>query len=94
MESNMTDRSQSIPNIGPVSRRWLTAVGIHSLADLRRAGAVASFLLVRQSGVRATHNLLWALEAARLGVDWRQLSDARKEQLLGELRTADGGGDL
>jgi DNA transformation protein len=36
----MNDELQHLKNLGKTSAQWLHAVGIHSLSDLRRLGAV------------------------------------------------------
>ncbi len=70
-----------LPNLGPVSREWLAAVGVHSLADLQRIGSVEAYLAVRSLGVRPSLNLLYSLEAAIEGVHWQKLSPATKSRL-------------
>lgn len=72
-------------NLGPKSQSWLAAVGIETIAQLRSAGAVAAYLLVRQAGFPATLNLLWALEGALRDIDWRTLSEVDKSRLQEEL---------
>ena len=68
-------------NIGPVSRRWLDEVGIVTLDDLKKVGAVVAYRMVKARYPGATLNLLWSLEGAITGVDWRALPAERKSEL-------------
>ena len=68
-------------NLGPVSREWLQAVGIHSRADLEAVGAIEAYRRVRLHGFNASLNLLYALEAALRDVPWTALSAETKRQL-------------
>jgi DNA transformation protein and related proteins len=77
-----------LKNVGPVSRRWLSSVGIQKRADLIRMGPVEAFLRVRAAGHKPTLNLLWALAGAERGLPWNRLSAADRQQLLLELDAA------
>ena len=79
-------------NIGPVSRAWLAEAGVHTLADLRHCGAVATFRMIRDRQSGASLNLLWALEGAVRDCDWRALTEADKSRLREAVRTLDRGG--
>jgi DNA transformation protein and related proteins len=69
-------------NIGPVSRNWLAEVGIYSIDDLKAAGAVPTYKMLKEIyPERVSLNLLWGLEAAVRGIDWRELTEADKEEL-------------
>lgn len=89
--STMRLRSRTVPglkNIGPVSSRWLAAVGIRKRADLIRLGPVEAFLRVKAAGHKPSLNLLWALAGAERGLPWSKLSTADRQQLLLELDAA------
>lgn len=73
--------SDELKNLGPVSREWLQAVGIHSRADLEMVGAIEAYRLVRLHGFNASLNLLYALEAALRDVHWTALPTEVKRQL-------------
>lgn len=73
-------------NIGPASTRWLAAVGIHTLEDLRKVGVVNAYNLVRAQGYNATLNLLWALQGAVTDVHWTEIPDAVKQDLKRRLK--------
>ena len=72
-------------NIGKVSRTWLRAIELHTLDDLKRSGSVAAYRMIKSMQPKATLNLLWALEGAILDIDWREIPDRRKRELLSRL---------
>lgn len=66
--------AEGLRNLGRVSRAQLGRVGIRTRAELERVGSVAAFRAVeRESGRRASLNLLYALEAALLDLRGNQL---------------------
>ncbi|NDB25225.1 MAG: competence-specific regulator [Gammaproteobacteria bacterium] len=75
-------------NLGPQAERMLASVGIHSVEDLRRIGALEAYLAVQRSGQTRSLNLLWALVGALEpwpeGRDWREIaaSEARLPLML------------
>ena len=72
-------------NLGPKSTAALAAIGITSLAQLRRAGAVTSYLRLKQQTRGVSLNMLYALVGAIEGIDWRSIKRERKLALLAEL---------
>lgn len=72
-------------NLGPKSAQWLNNVGIFTRADLAHVGSVIAFRIVKEAGYPATANLLYALEAALLDIDWRALDTEQKERLRREV---------
>ncbi|WP_040259379.1 TfoX/Sxy family protein [Pseudomonas massiliensis] len=77
----MNDELQDLRNLGKTSAQWLHAVGIHSVADLRRLGAVDAYRAVKNRGFRASKVLLYAIEGALLGVHWNDVPLERKQAL-------------
>jgi DNA transformation protein and related proteins len=75
-----------IKNIGKVSRQWLYEVDIHTLEDLQKWGALATFRLIQARHPKVSLNLLWALEGAILNVDWRAIPADRKQALKQAIR--------
>lgn len=75
-------------NLGPRSVALLAGIGIHTPEELRRRGALETYLALRRSGAIRSLNLLWALVGALEpwpeGRDWREVaaSDARLPLLL------------
>lgn len=69
-----------IRNVGPVSQRWLAAVGIRELDDLRQTGVVDACGLLRAHGYNVTLNMAWALAGALLDCDSRDVpEDVRRD---------------
>ena len=60
----------------------LAAAHIHNRADLARLGSVQAFLQVKAAGQRPSLNLLWALEGALTGQDWRVIAREERTRLL------------
>jgi DNA transformation protein len=75
----------ALPGLGPESAAALGRAGIVSVAALRRIGAVRAFVRVREAGGRPSLNLLWALEGALTGVDWKVVARTERTRLLFEL---------
>lgn len=86
--AGMPHRQDTLPGLGPKSRAMLAAAGLHHRTDLERAGAVKAFLLVQATGQRPSLNLLWALEGALTGLDWRTVAREHHTSLLLALETA------
>ena len=75
-----------IRNIGPVSAEWLRIIGIESKEELAARGAVEAYRAIRLHGFKASLNLLYALEAAIQGKDWRELSVQTKAKLRSQTK--------
>jgi TfoX C-terminal domain len=60
----------------------LERAGITSLEQLRDVGSVAAYARVRLIDGRASLNLLWAMEGALSGDDWRSISRKHRTSLL------------
>lgn len=72
--------------LGTASRTLLASVGIASAAELRALGAVEAFRRVKAAHPRRVSlNLLWALEGALSGRDWRVVAREDRLRLLLEL---------
>ena len=73
-------------NLGPVSSKWLAAVGIHTVSDLRKVGSVDAWWRVSEAGFNPTLNLLYALEGALQQCHWAELSPKTKQRLQRAIR--------
>jgi len=73
---------QFLRNFGPASIRMLAAAGIHHEEGLRAMGAVAAYLAVKRAGMKPSLNLLWAMEGALSGRDWRIVARDDRTTLL------------
>jgi len=78
--------STVMKNIGPISRQWLAEVGILTINDLRRAGSITTYKMLKERyPKKVSLNLLWGLEAAVRDMDWRDLTETDKEDLKNQL---------
>ncbi|HEX5689463.1 MAG TPA: TfoX/Sxy family DNA transformation protein [Roseiflexaceae bacterium] len=69
-------------NIGPTSQRWLAEIGIYSINDLRQAGSILTYKMLKERyPKKISLNLLWGLEGALRDIDWRELTEADKDEL-------------
>lgn len=71
-----------LPGLGPKSQQMLARAGITTLARLRQLGAVAAYARVKQVDVKASLNLLWALEGALTDQHWQQVARDQRTSLL------------
>lgn len=73
-------------NLGPKSREWLAAVGIHTLDDVAELGAVDAYEKVKAAfPEKVSLNLLYALQGALLDLPWNELPPGMKEDLKREV---------
>lgn len=71
-----------LPNLGPKSRAWLASIGVTTLDQIEETGPVEIYLRLKELGLPATLNLLWALQGALLGLPWNELPPEMKAELL------------
>jgi len=83
-ESELLEPIENLRNLGPTSAAWLREAGITTISELTRTGPVVAYRLVKAKQPQASVNLLWALAARLLDVDWRDLSDEEKDRLRRE----------
>lgn len=74
--------SHDLPGLGPQSLAMLAAAGIHDRVALERLGSVRAYLRVKAAGQNASLNLLWAMEGALTGADWRVVAREERTRLL------------
>lgn len=79
---------EGLRNLGPVSRKWLAAIGVKTRSDLAALGPVAAYRLLKARGYNATLNLVCAIEGALRGVDGNRLPAAVAARLQAEARHA------
>jgi len=81
-------RIRDLRNLGARSERMLGYIGVHSAEELRRRGAVRTFLELKRAGQTSSLNTLWALAGALEpwpeGRHWREVArgDERLSLLL------------
>lgn len=81
-ESVLTD----LPNVGREVARLLAAAGVRTPEDLRRLGAVAAALRIRElrPSDPPCRSMLAGLEGAIRGVRWHAIPKAERERLWKE----------
>lgn len=84
-EADLDEPPANLRNLGPTSAAWLVEAGFRSVSDLRRAGPLAAFQLVRNKHPEVSLNLLWALVAGLEERDWREISEQEKRHWLDQL---------
>jgi DNA transformation protein len=81
-------RIRDLRNLGPKTEKMLAEIGVRTVADLRRRGAVRAYHELQRAGVTSSLNMLWALAGALEpwpeGRHWREIArgDARLSLLL------------
>ena len=73
-----------LKNIGPKTERWLSEAGFFTEAELREAGAVLAYRIVKHQHSAVNLLLFYALDGALRDVHWNALSPERKAQLQRE----------
>ncbi|MFC3146317.1 TfoX/Sxy family DNA transformation protein [Piscinibacterium candidicorallinum] len=81
-ESLSGARLAKLSGIGPVTAEWLMRAGFADTDALRKAGSVNAYQRCLQAGHPENLNLLWALEGALTGRDWREVARTERERLL------------
>jgi DNA transformation protein and related proteins len=71
-------------NLGMASVNILHAVGINTLADLRRVGSVEAYKRIIARDINVSKVMLYALEGALLDVHWNDLEPDLKTRLVSE----------
>lgn len=71
-----------LANLGPKSVEMLAKAGIKTSAQLHKMGSVQAFARVKARNAKASLNLLWALEGALTGRDWRVVAEHDRASLL------------
>ena len=72
--------------LGPKTSERLSLVGIDTVEQLEEAGAVGAYRLLKDAFPKWTSfNALWGIQAALMEIDWRQLPEEIKLQLMSEL---------
>lgn len=72
----------AMQNLGPKSLDMLAKAGITQEAALRSLGAVVAYARTKAACPQASLNLLWALEGALTGRDWKVVAETDRASLL------------
>lgn len=73
-----------LKNLGNTSIHWLRTIGVHTLDDLKRKGAVVAYSEIKLRGIRVSKVLLYALHGAMHDMHWNDLDQDTKRHLVAE----------
>lgn len=69
-------------NLGPKSSAWLASVGIFTLQDVEKLGVIETYKRVKMAyPEKVSLNMLYGLQAALMGINWKDLPLDIKEDL-------------
>lgn len=77
-----------LQNLGPKSVGMLGQAGIRTVSQLRKLGSVQAYVATKACCPQASLNLLWAMEGALTGRDWKAVADTERASLLMALEDA------
>jgi len=80
MEKRSSEIS-SLKNLGGKTEEWLNEIGIYDRQELETLGSIAIYRMLKEHGHNVTLNLVYGIEAALLGIDWRELPRDLKAEL-------------
>jgi DNA transformation protein and related proteins len=76
-----------LKNLGPKSTKWLNAIGVYTLDDLREMGAIDCCRILKAQGYPVSLNLAYAIEGALRDLHWTKLPESVKQQLKTALQS-------
>lgn len=68
--------------LGPVSRRWLADMGLHTVNDLQSVDVFDLYRELKQRHSSVSRNLLYALIGAQENRDWREVARTDRTSIL------------
>ena len=69
-------------NLGLKSTAWLACIGIYTLEDIAKLGVVETYKQVKAAyPEKVSLNMLYGLQAAWMGINWKDLPVDIKEDL-------------
>ena len=74
-------------NLGDKSQEWLNDIGISDRASLEKIGSVETYRILKERGYKVSMLLVYALEAALMDIDWRELPLQLKSELKAAIRS-------
>ena len=72
----------TLRGLGPVSRRWLADMGLHTANDLQSVDVFGLYRQLKQHHSGVSRNLLYALIGAQENRDWREVARTDKTSIL------------
>lgn len=77
-----TSELLKLKNLGMASVNILHAVGINTYDDLKRVGAVETYLRIKARDINVSKVMLYALQGALMDVHWNDLPPDLKIKLV------------
>jgi DNA transformation protein and related proteins len=78
---------RELSNIGPKTATWLESIGVKTLEDIEKLGAIEVYERLKLAyPEQVSLNALWALQGAILDMPWNQLPESVKEDLKRQLQ--------
>jgi DNA transformation protein and related proteins len=71
-----------LKNLGMASVNILNAVGVKTLEDLKRVGAVETYRRIKARDINVSKVMLYALQGALLDLHWNDLPEDMKTRLV------------
>lgn len=85
MEPFLFYTMEKLKNLGPYSMKLLTSIGISTREELKSWGAVRAYTVLKfQNPEMVSLHLLYSLEGAIRGIDYRALTKEEKQRLRAE----------
>lgn len=73
---------EPLPGLGPTSRAWLAAIGVHDAAQLRERDPFDVYAQLKTTQPGVSLNLIYALIGAVEGRDWRDVARRERTSIL------------
>lgn len=78
----MTQPIASLRSLGPKSAELLVQIGVHTLGQLKRKGAIATYVAAKRKNKLVSLSLLYGIVSAIEACDWRKVQRSRKLELM------------
>lgn len=78
----MTQPIASLRSLGPKSAELLAQIGVHTLGQLKRKGAIATYVAAKRKNKLVSLSLLYGIVSAIEACDWRKVQRSRKLELM------------
>ena len=72
----------ALKNLGAASVNILHAIGVNNYDDLKNIGSVEAYAKIKTRGIHVSKVMLYALEGALLNVQWNELDESLKTNLV------------
>jgi DNA transformation protein and related proteins len=81
-EPHIAPADEALRGLGPVSRRWLAELGLHTAHDLQSVDVFDVYRRLKQDHTSISRNLIYALIGAQENRDWREVARTDETSIL------------